>query len=139
MNINKLFSSLLLLSLSLCLAKAEVTVNPESVVSLLKRVANIDSEKFTVILDTEMTDKETFIIDRDGDKPLVKASTMSALTTGINWYLNHYAHVNISWNNLTTDLSNTQLPLPTSAESHTANVDLRYYLNYCTFSYSMST
>lgn len=139
MNINKLFSSLLLLSLSLCLAKAEVTVNPESVVSLLKRVANIDSEKFTVILDTEMTDKETFTIDCDGDKPLVKASTMSALTTGINWYLNHYAHVNISWNNLTTDLSNTQLPLPTSAESHTANVDLRYYLNYCTFSYSMST
>lgn len=118
---------------------ADTTTNPQAAVGLLKRVANIDQQQFTTILDTEMGDKETFVISSDNGKPLVKASTMSALTAGINWYLNHYAHVNISWNNLTTDLSSASLPLPTEPETHTASVDYRHYLNYCTFSYSMST
>lgn len=132
---------LLLLSLifAINISLAKVTTNPDAVVALLQRVANINSNHLTTILDTEAGDKETFTISSANNKPVVKASTLSALTAGINWYLNHYAHVNISWSNLTTDLSTTTLPLPTSTESHTANVDHRYYLNYCTFSYSMST
>ena len=117
---------LLLLSLifAINISLAKVTTNPDAVVALLQRVANINSNHLTTILDTEAGDKETFTISSANNKPVVKASTLSALTAGINWYLNHYAHVNISWSNLTTDLSTTTLPLPTSTESHTANVGL---------------
>lgn len=62
---------------------------------------------------------------------------MSALTTGINWYLNHSARQNLTWNRLTTELG--ALPVPTTTETHSSSASYRYYLNYCTFSYSMST
>ncbi len=62
---------------------------------------------------------------------------MSALTTGINWYLNHTANINLTWNRPTTTFG--QLPVPASEETHRSNAAYRYYLNYCTFSYSMST
>lgn len=83
--------------------------------------------------------QERFIITSSAGKPAVKGSTISAVTTGINWYLNHYAHINLSWNQLTTDLTKASLPLPVQDETHTCTADYRYYLNYCTFSYSMST
>ncbi len=129
--------TILLLMASLT-ASAEQTRNPQAAVDLLQRVANIDENQLVTILDTDLSG-ETFVLGAEDGKPMVTASTMSALTAGINWYLNHYARVNISWNNLTTDLSAASLPLPDNEESHTASVDYRYYLNYCTFSYSMST
>lgn len=83
--------------------------------------------------------KEVFTITAHKGKPCVKGSSVLAVTTGINWYLNHYAHVNLAWNNLTMNLSGVALPVPTRPETRTCSADYRYYLNYCTFSYSMST
>jgi len=83
--------------------------------------------------------EEVFEIGSLQGKPLVKGTSVSALTTGINWYLNHYAHVNISWNHLAWDLSAVDFPVPAAPERHRCDAQYRYYLNYCTFSYSMST
>ncbi len=83
--------------------------------------------------------KETFTISSEAGKPKIKGNSLSAITTGIGWYLNHYADVNLAWNNLTTDLTSATLPAPAAEETHTCRADYRYYLNYCTFSYSMST
>lgn len=83
--------------------------------------------------------RETFTISSEGGKPKITGNTLSAITTGIGWYLNHHAHVNLAWNNLTTDLSSVTLPAPAGEETHASRADYRYYLNYCTFSYSMST
>ncbi|MDO5461385.1 MAG: alpha-N-acetylglucosaminidase TIM-barrel domain-containing protein [Bacteroidales bacterium] len=53
--------------------------------------------------------------------------------------MNHYAHINLTWNNLTTDLSQvTTLPLPASEEKHVSSAKYRYDFNTCTFSYSMA-
>ncbi|MBR5782094.1 MAG: alpha-N-acetylglucosaminidase [Bacteroidales bacterium] len=83
--------------------------------------------------------QDVFIITTKDEKPCVKGNSISAITTGINWYLNHYAHINISWNNLfINDLSCYNFPLPDEDEIHVCSADYRYYLNYCTFSYSMS-
>ncbi|MDY2623662.1 MAG: alpha-N-acetylglucosaminidase TIM-barrel domain-containing protein [Alloprevotella sp.] len=115
------------------------TDNPQAVTDLLTRVTNA-ADKFETVLDESLsaTGEEVFVISSKNGKPCIKGSSLSALTTGIGWYLNHYAHVNIAWNQLTTDLSAATLPLPAADETHTASVDYRYYLNYCTFSYSMS-
>ena len=83
--------------------------------------------------------QDVFIITTKDEKPCVKGNSISAITTGINWYLNHYAYINISWNNLfINDLSCYNFPLPAEEEIHVCSADYRYYLNYCTFSYSMS-
>lgn len=135
----KLFVVLLVLACVQTLAAA--TQNPPAVTALLNRIGGDGTaDRFVTIVDERISSngKEAFVITRQDGKPCIKGSNISAVTTGINWYLNHYAHVNLSWNNLTTDLSSKTLPVPTTDETHESSVDYRYYLNYCTFSYSMS-
>ncbi len=114
------------------------TKNPESVVSLVNRVCGNDAAShFTFILDEKWNDgKEAFQLSSDAGKVKVTANTLSAMTTGLNWYLNHDARVNITWNNLRQ--TPTHYPTPSDNSLHTANTKYRYYLNYCTFSYSMA-
>ena len=82
--------------------------------------------------------KDVFVIGSRKGLPLVKGSSISALTAGIGWYLNHYVNVNISWNNLTTDMKSLAFPVPEQEDRYECSADYRYYLNYCTFSYSMA-
>ncbi|MEG1860457.1 MAG: alpha-N-acetylglucosaminidase [Bacteroidaceae bacterium] len=118
-----------------------VTENPQVVGDLLNRIGGAGAAS---LFETEIDEtlhrngKEVFVITSKNGKPCIKGSTTLALTTGLNWYLNHTAYVNLSWSKLTTNLSAVTLPVPTAAETHVANADYRYYLNYCTFSYSMA-
>ncbi|MBR3612130.1 MAG: alpha-N-acetylglucosaminidase C-terminal domain-containing protein [Bacteroidaceae bacterium] len=126
-----------------------VTVeNPAAVVALIKRIGGDDAAgKFKFVLEPSLNyDQETFVIGREDNKVLIKGTTISAITTGIGWYLQNIAHINIAWNSLNektadgsayADLSN--IPVPTSEETHTSDAIYRYYLNYCTFGYSMTT
>lgn len=83
--------------------------------------------------------REVFVITSSKGKPMVEGSSILAVTTGINYYLNHYAGINLAWNRLTVNLADYKLPVPERPERHACRADYRYYLNYCTFSYSMST
>lgn len=115
--------------------------NPKALTDFLNRIGGKGAAArfVTVVDETLSTDGEDiFIITAKRGKPCIKGNSTLSVTTGINWYLNHYAHINLSWNNLTTDLRKAELPLPTQEEIHTCTADYRYYLNYCTFSYSMS-
>ena len=95
---------------------------------------NDDAKKFEWAV--QEGDKQQFTLSCDGSKVKVVGSDNIAVATGINWYLQHYAGVDISWNAPTATLPST---LPAcAAETHTASVDWRYYLNFCTYSYSMS-
>lgn len=119
------------------------TENPEEISDFLNRIGGDGAaDEFVTVLDETLAGAdgdEVFVITAEDGKPCVKGSTLSAITTGIGWYLNHYAYVNLTWNNLTTDLTAVSLPVPTAGEEHTCSAVYRYYLNYCTFSYSMST
>ena len=133
---------LLVLSHHAALLQA-ATRQPAAVSALLNRIGGEGTaDRFVTVLDESLaaTDgSDRFVITSDGGKPCIKGSSTLALTTGINWYLNHVAHINLAWNRLTTDLTSATLPLPAGEEAHQCSVPYRYYLNYCTFSYSMST
>lgn len=137
---------LLLLCLCICCSFVATasTTNPSAVTALLNRIGGDGTaDRFVTVVDETLLtsdSKDVFVITNQDGKPCIKGSSVLAVTTGINWYLNHYAHINLSWNNLTTDLVSASLPVPaTDAETRTCSADYRYYLNYCTFSYSMST
>ena len=124
----------------------EVETSLEPVVALINRIGGEGAaSKFELVLDPSLAvdGKETFVLGSEGGKVLIKGSTLSAITTGIGWYLNNVAHINIAWNSLNeatgayADLSG--ITPPTSTETHTSDAQYRYYLNYCTFGYSMST
>lgn len=107
--------------------------------ALLDRIGGPGTSARLTALLCDSAGEESFEISQLNGKPCVKGSSVSALTTGINWYLNHHAHVNISWNHLKWKLEDVSFPLPAKPEKHVCDAQYRYYLNYCTFSYSMST
>jgi len=107
---------------------------------LVNRVCGEGSaERFSFTLDSTFNDfdkggKEAFKIT---EGPKITANTLSALTVGLNWYLKHDAKINICWNNLHQNLPE-ELPDPSDTSIHESDAKYRYYLNYCTFSYTMS-
>ena len=113
----------------------------DAIRSLINRVGGEGAaEKFVIQIDERCSEdgKDCFVLSTKHDKPLIKGSSVLAAATGFNWYLNHVAHINLSWNKLSTNIVDNSLPLPQKEEKHVSNADYRYYLNYCTFSYSMS-
>lgn len=95
---------------------------------------NGDAKKFT--WKRTGGDTQTFTIACNGKRVSVEGSDYIAIATGINWYLQHYVGIDISWNSPIGILPET-LPV-CAAETHTSSVPLRYYLNFCTYSYSMA-
>ena len=108
------------------------------VADLLRRVLphGRDAQRFEWQVVAAPDSSHYFIINCDGRRVRVTASDRIAVTTGINWYLQHYVGVDISWNAPTGKLP-SRLP-KVGHERHTSSVDYRYYLNFCTHSYSMA-
>lgn len=134
-------------TITLIYTKVEITENPAAVVALINRIGGDDAHKdFKFVLDPSLnSSQEAFVLGAEKKKILIKGSTISAITTGIGWYLNNIANINIAWNLLNeksqgeayADLSD--LPLPEAEEMHVCDAKYRYFLNYCTFGYSMTT
>ena len=130
-----------LFSIETATAQAPVATPTEAITGLLNRIGgNGAAGKFEIVIDANLAEngKDVFIITSQNGKPCIKGNTQLSVATGINWYLNHYAHINLTWNNLTTDLSQVELPLPGTDEKHVCNTTYRYDFNTCTFSYSMA-
>lgn len=103
--------------------------------ALLERIDPGASSKILV----EQTDTPTEyfeITSRDG-KPLIKGNSPVNIAAGLNWYLKYYPHIHLSWNQMSAELPDS-LPVPGEAERHETYAAQRYYLNYCTHSYSMA-
>ena len=87
---------------------ATETTNPKAVTDLLNRIGGDGTaSRFVTIVDDALSKngKDIFVITSQDGQPCIKGNSIIAVTTGINWYLNHYAHVNLTWNQLTTDLT----------------------------------
>jgi cell surface protein SprA len=59
---------------------------------------NGDANKF--VWNVTNSETQQFTISCDGTRVTVKGSDYIAVATGINWYLQHYAGIDISWVNL---------------------------------------
>lgn len=134
---------LFILLFCFCLSTAlwAVQRNPKPVVQLVERVGGKGAaSRFEFLLDKKLgsAGKDHFVLTTHKGKPCIKGNSHLSLATGFNWYLNHHAHINLTWNRPTAPLSKAHLPLPQNEEHHEASVAHRYYLNYCTISYSMA-
>ena len=140
--LTKLFVMLLIaFTVQTVQAQAPVATAQEAITGLLNRIGGDGAaNRFEIVIDASLAEngKDVFVITSQNGKPCIKGNTQLSVATGINWYLNHYAHINLTWNNLTTDLVNVTLPVPTQEEKHVCNTTYRYDFNTCTFSYSMA-
>lgn len=102
---------------------------------LLERIDPGASRKFVIEYVKSPTD--FFELDQKGTKVVVRGNNHVSIATGINWYLKYYAGIHLSWNGMQARLPEI-LPPVTSRERHETPYKYRYYLNYCTHSYSMA-
>ena len=119
--------------LILSLIPISLCANP--VTEMLDRIDNGASKKF--VIELKKGDADFFELDQKGTKPVIRGNNWINIATGVNWYLKYYAGVHLSWNGMKATLPAT-LPAVTKKERHTTDLSVRYYLNYCTYSYSMA-
>lgn len=105
------------------------------VADIAERVCPGSSRRF--IFEQVESPEEFFEISAENGKPVIKGNSTVNIASGLNWYLKYYPNIHLSWNKMTAELPDV-LPLPSKPERHATNATQRYYLNYCTHSYSMA-
>lgn len=112
------------------------TMAQDPVYKLVDRISQGASKLFLFELTDQDAENDFFELDQKGGKVWIKGNNNISIATGLNWYLKYYAGVQITWNNPTAYLG--KLPRVKTPERRSTDVLIRYYLNYCTFSYSMA-
>lgn len=127
---------LILLLFVLCSAVAMASArNP--VEDLVDRIHKGASSKFIFQITDAQSEEDFFELSSKGSKIVVSGNNWVSVAAGLNWYLKYYAGVQIAWNNPKANL-NMKMPKVANIERHSTKQLLRYYLNYCTVSYSMA-
>ena len=102
---------------------------------LLERIDKGASRK--ILTETVRSNRDFFEITSKNGKPLIRGNNYVSIASGINWYLKYSVGVHLTWNSMHASLPAT-LPLVQGVERHDTDIKHRYYLNYCTLSYSMA-
>lgn len=103
--------------------------------ALLERIDKGASRK--ILTETVKSDHDFFEITSRGGKPLIRGNNYVSIASGINWYLKYRLGVHLTWNTMHASLPAT-LPVAGNTERHDTDIKHRYYLNYCTLSYSIA-
>lgn len=84
--------------------------------------------------------RDSFEVEQGPKRNIIlRGNSGVALASALYYYLNEYCHFQITWNGTHMDFyADQRLPgVPVKVQKRTP-YDYRYYLNYCTFNYSMS-
>lgn len=96
----------------------------------------LDKVEFVKIAADEGKDVFTLVSDEDG-KVLIGGNNAGSMAVGLNRYLNRYCKVTVSWYaDVPVELPRV-LPDVPGTERVTARVPQRFFLNYCTWGYTM--
>ena len=78
-----------------------------------------------------------FTLSNAGDKVRITANNANSMAVGLNRYLKKYCHTTVSWYaDVAVELP-AELPAVAAEETVEARVPRRFFLNYCTFGYTM--
>ena len=115
--------------------KTLISEKESAVKELIQRLLPEHSELFDIKI-VEKSDGEFFTIGDGNDKIVLKGTSPVTIAAALNWYLKYYTKSHLSWSgnriNLLESLQKVNVEL--TLRSY---FEYRYYLNYCTFSYSM--
>ena len=112
-------------------------LNISSARALLSRIVPAQAEKFVIEQLPMKASKDVFEIEAVNKKIVLRGNTGVAVAAALNAYLQEYCHCQITWNGTNLKLPKV-LPLPEKKIRQQTPYTYRYYLNYCTFNYSMS-
>ncbi|WP_105619864.1 alpha-N-acetylglucosaminidase [Vallitalea okinawensis] len=116
--------------------KKNLLEHEKSGYELIKRILPDDYQNFKIEI-IGNTEHDVFEIVTVNEKILLRGNNAVSIGSALHWYLKFYCNCHISWCGNRLELPKP-LPLPsTKIRKQTPN-KYRYYLNYCTFNYSMA-
>jgi len=129
------------LAIVLCLIVAcnEVgaRLNIKASESLLERVIPGKANLFVIEPINADNGKDTFQVSSRNGKIVLSGNNGVSIASALYYYLNEYCHCQITWNGVNLNLP-AKLPHLPSKIKKSSPYEYRYYLNYCTYNYSMS-
>jgi alpha-N-acetylglucosaminidase len=81
--------------------------------------------------------KDTFELESRGNRIVLRGNTGVAIASGLYYYLTHYCHCQWTFNGRNWRIPAHLPPVSSPVRKASPYAD-RYYLNYCTFNYTMS-
>jgi alpha-N-acetylglucosaminidase len=104
---------------------------------LVKRILPHHAPHFQTAFIAADKGQDVFEIESKGGKIILRGNNGVSIASALNHYLKNYTKSHISWNG-----SNLKLPATLPAVKEKIRIvsphHYRYYLNYCTFNYTMS-
>lgn len=119
------------------ITQARAQLDKAAALALIKRVVPQRAASFTVEALPQEEAKDVFEITANNGKIVLKGNNGVAVASALYYYLTEYGHCQITWNGSNLQLP-AELPMPEKPVRKTTPYQYRYYLNYCTFNYSMS-
>lgn len=137
--ISKKFLCLCLLfcGLTAAVTSADAQSTITSSYALIGRVIPAYAQNFVVQTLASTADKNVFEVEGINGKIILRGNNGIAVASALYCYLTEIAHCQVTWNGTNLNLPK-KLPMPKEKIHRTSPYRYRYYLNYCTFSYSMA-
>jgi alpha-N-acetylglucosaminidase len=108
-----------------------------AVQQLLNRVLRDRARQVTATYIPSENQQDVFEIEAIGNRIHLRGNNGIAVASALYTYLQQECHILATWNDTQLSLPK-QLPLPAAKTHRNTSFNYRYYLNYCTFNYSMS-
>jgi alpha-N-acetylglucosaminidase len=105
--------------------------------ALIKRLIPAKADKFIVQNAVVKHGHDCFEIESKNGKVILRGNNGIAIASALYYYLTEYCHCQVTWNGTNLKLP-AILPRIKSKIVKETPYQYRYYLNYCTFNYSMS-
>lgn len=106
--------------------------------ALIERIAPGHAKDFVLETIAGPGKDNVFEVERRGEKIVLRGDSPLSQAVAFNWYLKHCALVDVSWYADDAVTLPGQLPMPIQKIRETTKIKDRFFLNYCTFGYTMA-
>lgn len=128
------FVSCLFLSL---MQSYSLGVESKVAAALAERIIPEYADRFIFQKISQSGSVDCFELESQGDKIIVRGSNANSMAVGLNHYLKYYCHTTVSWYANDRVCLSGDLPAIPKKIGVDARCENRFFLNYCTFGYTM--
>jgi alpha-N-acetylglucosaminidase len=134
---NKLVPCMAFAVLILISGKGNAQTEVQSSKELVTRILPHHAASFVIESIKQENGKDVFEIESRNKRIVLRGSNGVSIASALYYYLTEYCHCQITWNGTNLHMPEA-LPVLSKKVRKATPYEYRYYLNYCTFNYSMS-
>ncbi|UZR96966.1 alpha-N-acetylglucosaminidase [Chondrinema litorale] len=117
--------------------EADTTEETDEVAGLVKRIMKDKASEFKIEYIESDNEKDVFELESVDGKIVLRGNNGVSVASALNHYLKHFLHCEITWNGSNLNFPEV-FPEVSTKIRNVSPYKYRYYLNYCTFNYSMA-